>query len=33
MDRLVELELAGESKVLGEIMPQCRFVYYKTYMT
>jgi hypothetical protein len=32
MDKLVELLLAGETKVLGENLPQCRFVHHKTHM-
>jgi hypothetical protein len=32
MEELVEL-LAGETEVLGENLPQCRFVYHKSHMT
>jgi hypothetical protein len=31
MEKLVEL-LAGETEVLGENLPQCRFVHYKPHM-
>jgi hypothetical protein len=33
MEELVELELAGETEVLGENLPQCHFVPYKSQMT
>jgi hypothetical protein len=32
MEKLVEWTLAGETEVLGENLPQCRFVYHKTHM-
>jgi hypothetical protein len=32
MEKLVEWRLAGETEVLGENMPQCRFVNHKLYM-
>jgi hypothetical protein len=31
MEKLVEL-LAGETEVLGENLPQCRFAHHKTHM-
>jgi hypothetical protein len=31
MEKLVEL-LAGETEVLGENLPQCRFVHHKRHM-
>jgi hypothetical protein len=31
MEKLVEI-LAGETDVLGEILPQCRFVHHKPHM-
>jgi hypothetical protein len=33
MENLVEWELAGEAEVLGEKVPQCRFVHHKSHMT
>jgi hypothetical protein len=33
MEQLVEWELAGETEVLGENLPQCHFVYQKSHMT
>jgi hypothetical protein len=32
MENLVEWRLAGETKVLGENLPPCRFVHYKPHM-
>jgi hypothetical protein len=32
MEKLVEWWLAGETEVLGENLPQCRFVHHKHYM-
>jgi hypothetical protein len=32
MEKLVEWWLAGETEVLGEILPQCRFVHHKPHM-
>jgi hypothetical protein len=32
VEQLVEWELAGETKVLGERLPQCHFVYHKSHM-
>jgi hypothetical protein len=32
MEKLVELWLAGETEVVGENLPQCRFVHHKPYM-
>jgi hypothetical protein len=33
MEQLVEWELAGETEISGENVPQCHFVLYKSYMT
>jgi hypothetical protein len=33
MEQLVEFELAGETEVLGENLPQCHFVRHKSHMT
>jgi hypothetical protein len=33
VEQLVEQELAGETKVLGESQPQCHFVHGKSHMT
>jgi hypothetical protein len=33
VEQSVEWELAGETEVLGEDLPQCRFVHHKTDMT
>jgi hypothetical protein len=33
MEQLVERELAGETEVLGENLPQVHFVHHKSHMT
>jgi hypothetical protein len=33
VEQSVECELAGETEVLGKILPQCHFVNHKSYMT
>jgi hypothetical protein len=33
MEHLVECELAGETEVLGESLPQCHFAHRKSHMT
>jgi hypothetical protein len=33
VEQLVEWELAEETEVLGENLPQCRFVHHKYHMT
>jgi hypothetical protein len=33
VEQMVERELAGETKVIGENLPQCHFVHQKSHMT
>jgi hypothetical protein len=33
MEQLVDYELAGETEVLGDNLPQCHFVRQKSHMT
>jgi hypothetical protein len=33
VEQLLECELTGETKVLGENLPQCHFVHHESHMT
>jgi hypothetical protein len=33
VEQSVERELAGETEILGENVPQCQFVHHKSHMT
>jgi hypothetical protein len=33
VEQLVECELAGETEVLGENLPQCHYIHHKSNMT